>query len=462
MPPVSATTKNSVDPESVWLPSGLEGSNTGKPTHQHDSVEQSGSERPVAPWVKSAEASRPASPPPPQDSLKAAAQPDISKLPNPARTPPAAAGPSTQQTANRPSAPEQWLPTTLQQDQSQLTNQAQSRSADSRAPAEIGRESTEMARAQSRTGRRATNASRWESEAMLPTPSDTASSQSADELAPGSASETEPDQWLPPALRHEQNPLASGAWLAEEASLPTVEGSPQASTGAPTVSSGSSWLPPELAAEGDATSPLGPSTEARGDVPDAGPKRPTPPQAQAAAFSEPSTPLAQEHAVVETSADERTAPQETVTPNVATANTADTGSKRGHHLLGGDPAALGRRRRAVEAYCRELFTHESATGITLEILNSLTGGIQDAELLEKTRAATAKHAGHMGSPMTGCPETGALLAARLDPSLSNAERTSLENHLASCLVCQTAQVRTARAERAFTGILGPMAGTREV
>lgn len=54
----------------------------------------------------------------------------------------------------------------------------------------------------------------------------------------------------------------------------------------------------------------------------------------------------------------------------------------------------------------------------------------------------------------GCNETPSLLAARANGELDAHRSRRLESHLGSCLRCQAAELRAARAERAFATVIG--------
>lgn len=126
-----------------------------------------------------------------------------------------------------------------------------------------------------------------------------------------------------------------------------------------------------------------------------------------------------------------------------------------------DSASFGRRRKALEAYCRELFPIELATSAAAQILDLLTGAIHDdGVFLQTTRVAAAarlitRSAWEPGAQLsTACIETPLLLSARANGIDNASERGRLERHLDSCLMCRAAEVRIARADRAFAGILG--------
>jgi anti-sigma factor RsiW len=121
-----------------------------------------------------------------------------------------------------------------------------------------------------------------------------------------------------------------------------------------------------------------------------------------------------------------------------------------------EPASRGRRRHAVEAYCRELDPAGAAAVSAEQILSSLTGGISDDNLLlQSTRTAAVKELaqGRHDATSDDCDHTPARLAARANSTLPARERSRLEEHLVSCLVCRAAELRSVRADRAFAAIL---------
>jgi WAS/WASL-interacting protein len=133
----------------------------------------------------------------------------------------------------------------------------------------------------------------------------------------------------------------------------------------------------------------------------------------------------------------------------------------------GEPRATSgptsRQRAAVEAYCRELCPRDTASAVAAEALASVAD-MNDVELLRHTRSAAARYAakpsrhgwrrvlpsGRDG----GCASTPALLAARANDELPPPGHGALERHLDSCVICQAADLRMRRAERAFAGITG--------
>jgi hypothetical protein len=124
-------------------------------------------------------------------------------------------------------------------------------------------------------------------------------------------------------------------------------------------------------------------------------------------------------------------------------------------------ASYGRRMRAAVAYCREVFPLGIASARAEQILSSLSGGISDERvLLELTRTAAGKLLGEGDIPdnaQAPAPECGGIfsrLAARANGMSKAGERLRLEQHLAACVVCKAAELRAARAERAFAAILG--------
>jgi hypothetical protein len=218
-------------------------------------------------------------------------------------------------------------------------------------------------------------------------------------------------QWLPPDMQREENPLASGTWLPAGEPAP-----PRPSERSGRVKEAtradeqplprSSWLPSELASEATAVEPA--------QTPHA-PEQTGPP-------------------VIE--------PKPQPVPQVA--------------------SGYGRRSKAVEAYCRELFPSGFATAWARQILDSLTGGISDdGVLLEMTRAAAAKQLargsqadGASGQRSDACAPTAARLAARANGTITAKERAELEEHLGPCLVCRALELRAGQADRAFAAIMG--------
>ncbi len=219
-----------------------------------------------------------------------------------------------------------------------------------------------------------------------------------------------PNQWLPPDLQREENPLASGTWLPAGEAAPPRQSELSGRVGEATPPDAqplprSSWLPSELAPEASGVEPQ-------------------------------QTPDAPERAA----------------PSVIEPKPLPVQAASGH----------GRRSEAVEAYCRELFPAGFATASARQILDSLTGGISDdGVLLEMTRTGAAKQLtgrsqaqGASGQGSDACAPTTARLAARASGTITATERSQLEEHLGSCLVCRALELRAVRADRAFAAILG--------
>lgn len=206
--------------------------------------------------------------------------------------------------------------------------------------------------------------------------------------------EPESSGWMPPRRQPEHNPLATGASLPAAGAMPFQRESDPSNANEDTAANTqpvprSSWLPPGL-------------------EPQAGAE---PPRAAPAAA-----------------------------PTIAETRTAEA-------------AGYGRRTKAVEAYCRELFATTRAPGVADQILNSLSGAIsEDVALLRVTRTRAAERLTGDHQP-TGCTATPGLLAARANGSLEGRERDRLERHLASCLVCMAAERRAKRADMAFSAVL---------
>lgn len=133
--------------------------------------------------------------------------------------------------------------------------------------------------------------------------------------------------------------------------------------------------------------------------------------------------------------------------------------------------STSRQRAAVEAYCRELCPPDAASAATAEALAS-AADTDDVELLRRTRSVAARYAAKPsrhgwrrvlpGERDGGCASTPALLAARANDELPPPGHGALERHLHSCLICQAADLRTRRAERAFAGITGTELTPQEV
>jgi hypothetical protein len=118
-----------------------------------------------------------------------------------------------------------------------------------------------------------------------------------------------------------------------------------------------------------------------------------------------------------------------------------------------------REATAVDTYCAELCPPAAAAAAAGEILETFTGS-GAADLLSHTRVVAAQHtAARRDQPRLrrrrerACDSTPALLAARANNTLGDAEAAELDAHLSSCLPCQALELRSQRAERAFAGIL---------
>lgn len=123
-----------------------------------------------------------------------------------------------------------------------------------------------------------------------------------------------------------------------------------------------------------------------------------------------------------------------------------------------------RQTRAVGAYCAEMCGGGLAATAAAETLGAFVGG-DDRELLRLTRSLAAKHTaaesewhpsaeGRGVGRLGGCGSAAALLASRANGELGSSERARLESHLSGCLGCQATELRMARAERAFSGVVG--------
>jgi hypothetical protein len=124
-------------------------------------------------------------------------------------------------------------------------------------------------------------------------------------------------------------------------------------------------------------------------------------------------------------------------------------------------AAARRRTRAAEAYCTELRLGTTASTAAATHAGS-PSSVEHADLLRALRILGAEHAAvdpqsrgwrRVLAAERECSFTPFLLAACLNDEVSDGERARFERHLNSCLTCQAAELRTGRAERAFTGIL---------
>jgi hypothetical protein len=235
------------------------------------------------------------------------------------------------------------------------------------------------------------------------------------------------NQWLPTDIQQEDDLRAVDAWLPEEDTgdshadeagrsawlLPEPEAKPVPKT---------SWVPAELASESELEA------------------------------------FATEESTVATPAPEPS-PEPAPVDMPEAAETSYGGSISADDL--DEPADYRRRSKAVRAYCRELFTADTAAGVAEHILDSLSGGISDdAVLLELTRTGAAERftrtteARRIGAQFKDCVGTPARLAARANGTLTGREQDRLERHLGSCLVCRAMEVRAVRADRAFAVIVG--------
>jgi hypothetical protein len=275
-------------------------------------------------------------------------------------------------------------------------------------------------------------------------------------------SEPQLNQWLPPALQHEENPLATGTWLPAEASARPEVGEPSVEpeeerTRKPVPHS--SWLPSELVEPTPASSGWHASGTGAPSLESAAETASVPGRSTAtnlpSSESTPSQP-GLPNTEVAGSAPRFGAAQD---PSASTELAAAA-----HHpsavTTGDETAAYGLRSRAVRAYCRELLGPESAITATQEILGSLTGAIGDSELLQTTRIEAAERlmSRNRWEPTTqaaqDCVETPGLLAARANATITNQQNSQLDGHLATCLVCRAVELRAVRADRAFAGTMG--------
>lgn len=269
------------------------------------------------------------------------------------------------------------------------------------------------------------------------------------------------EQWLPSDLRHEENPLTTGAWLPArhpEPSPSEAESQPSDAEGRSKIGAPfprSSWLPPELEH---------PPSEVDAGEPEPGPSPWTVTAEQAHTIQPTDQPAADQERKDHGPASQGSAPRSFWLPPELEPRQAP--GRRPQRRLErpaapDDSASFGRRTKALQAYCRELFPADLAAATAAEILDSLTGAIEDdGVLLHTTRVAAAdkltgrsqwEPAPHGSSE---CAETPALLAARANDTINDQDHAKLERHLASCLVCRAAEVRAGRADRAFAGILG--------
>ncbi len=128
---------------------------------------------------------------------------------------------------------------------------------------------------------------------------------------------------------------------------------------------------------------------------------------------------------------------------------------------------------AVRAYCAELLSTPHSGRVADEILAATDLASTPAdELLQVTARLAAEHAsamllrpgwrGRRSAKHVNCHSTPGWLASRAGGDLGGVEQEELEEHLRSCLPCQAAELRAARAERAFaTALAGVGVGVRE-
>lgn len=165
------------------------------------------------------------------------------------------------------------------------------------------------------------------------------------------------------------------------------------------------------------------------------------------------------------------APAKPIVAEPTSAKTSTKPSPEGPERVGGGEISggYGGRTRAAVAYCRELFPADVARASAEQILNSLSGGISDDRvLLELTRTAAAgllersRVEAGADDRASDCKAIFGRLAARANGTLEAADRSRLEQHLASCIVCKAAELRAARADRAFAATLGLTLHLRDV
>ena len=126
-----------------------------------------------------------------------------------------------------------------------------------------------------------------------------------------------------------------------------------------------------------------------------------------------------------------------------------------------------RDERAVRSYCGELCEPALVATVVVETMKRFeaTPDAGEEELLAITRTAAARHArassrrrGWRGALTAEhedeCARTQSLLAARANGELDANGRAELDKHLAACPRCQAAELRAARAERAFVATIG--------
>ncbi len=145
---------------------------------------------------------------------------------------------------------------------------------------------------------------------------------------------------------------------------------------------------------------------------------------------------------------------------------------RAPERLGTDELNPTRAEAAVRAYCRVLCVpaeSEQAVRETLAALAALeeAGGSSSVgeELLSITRAIAVGHASAGAGPPgrrdasssdereARCDATPLRLAARANDELDPHERSTLEEHLDGCPLCQATALRIGRAERAFVALV---------
>jgi hypothetical protein len=128
---------------------------------------------------------------------------------------------------------------------------------------------------------------------------------------------------------------------------------------------------------------------------------------------------------------------------------------------------------AVGAYCAELLNTPHWGLIADEILATTDlASTPTDELLQATARLAAEHASvvlvrpgwraRRSAKHVDCHSTPGRLASRAGGDLGGVEEEQLEKHLRSCLPCQAAELRAARAERAFaTALASGGLGVRE-
>ncbi len=121
------------------------------------------------------------------------------------------------------------------------------------------------------------------------------------------------------------------------------------------------------------------------------------------------------------------------------------------------------RTQAIELYCRELCGSDRVSAAVAHVIDSISpadaaGG--DDQLLRVTRTAAARQVTPTGprgaqaaEQRRECDLTPSLLSQSANGELPPSREFKLSNHLDRCLVCRAAQVREARASRAFSAVL---------